>query len=64
MQVNEQVKQGQKATRLPDMERALDDAHATPESRTERRGAAESQRTGTGKPSEGKATPRRYGVGF
>jgi len=64
MQVNEQVRKGQKGTRLPDMERALDDARAPRGSRMERRGAAESQRTGSAQPSEGKAMPRRYGVGF
>jgi hypothetical protein len=67
MQVNEQVRQGQKATRLPDMERAFDDARAKPESRAERRAAEESRRTGT-KLSEGVAgttpLPPRYGSGF
>ena len=64
MQVNEQLRQGQKATRIPDMERAADDERAARGSRMERRGAAESQLTGSAKPSEGKAMPRRYGVGF
>jgi hypothetical protein len=47
MQVNEQVKQGQKATRFPDMERAPDGVRATRGSRMERRGGGESRRTGT-----------------
>ena len=62
MQVNEQVKQGQKATRFPDMERASDGVRATRGSRMERRGGGESRRTGT-QPATTRLPPS-YGAGF
>jgi hypothetical protein len=62
MHVNEQIKQGQKATRLPDMDRALDDAPATRGSRMERRGAGESRRSDT-QPATTRLPPS-YGAGF
>jgi hypothetical protein len=68
MQVNEQATQGQKASRLPDMERAFDDARAKLETQ-ERLGAYESRRLATPQvPYDGDAgttiMPRRYGSGF
>ena len=62
MQVNEQVRKGQKGTRLPDMERAFDDARATRGSRMERRGAGESRRIDT-QPATTRLPPS-YGAGF
>lgn len=63
MQMNELVGQVQQGTRLPDMDRALNDARTTLETRAERRGAAESRRTGT-KLAGTTRMPRRYGAGF
>ncbi len=63
MQVNELVRQVQQGTRLPDMDRAFDDARTMLETRAERRGTDESRRTGT-QQSEGTRMPHRYGAGF
>ncbi len=62
MQVNEHTERVQQGKQLPNMDRAFEDAH-TLETRADRRGSAESRRTGGQRP-EGTRMPQRYGAGF